>query len=552
LQITRRLRAQLAYASYKAANNIPHVSLRDLETQGQSQTASFNRTVVAKRRATGANNYYNKNASPKPTSAGTGLRRGESAVMAPPTSTSPGLTASTVIAGRSSHNDVASSQRSTGQAPNLFASILALPSMKQARTVHNPSDPPIPAPERSVQSPKSRVTKTSPRKDTARPPSKAKPTNKNAKPVVSPNKRRKKTSSADKGKEKQRSDDMDVDGEMDMKAAATLTSLFLHNRPSIAGSASSPRSSIDGSEAGSTYAQSLLSQSSTRITRQKQPPVSAAPSSSALPIEASFRSQTPPPSGSHRRQLSTPRAAPTDSEAANLMLFLATSPSPARATTKDAKDAAAYRALGPGPLRSKGRVLFQSNTTADRDPAGHEDTSTSTAGTSYRTTSTLSRGGENSFCSSISSIGSELGPSAVTSDSSDHQSQLLPAAQLPLPGSGIPTGKTDKPTSPSPKPGFVGIPGGGRNGNGDLATLDFNFHDFINSSPSPSRGADTEHSAGTTIARPNISLIADVGRKLFDEEQLRHMHLQAATTAGLGPPSGQDGRSLGTSIDVHM
>jgi len=556
-QITRRLRAQLAYASYKAAHNISHVSLRDLETRDQSQTASFNRTVVAKRRAAGANNYYNKNASPKPTSAGTGLRRGESAAMAPPTSTSsPRLTASTLTVGHPSHNDVASSLRNTGQAPNLFASILALPSMKQARTVRNPSDPPIPAPERSVQSPKSRVTKTSPRKDTARPSSKAKPTNKNAKSVVSPNKRRKKTSSADKGKEKQRSDDMDVDGEMDMKAAATLTSLFLHNRPSIAGSASSPRSSIDGSEAGSTYAHSLLSQSSTRVTRQKQkqPPVSTAPSSSALTIEASFRSQTPPPSGSHRRQVSTPRAAPTDSEAANLMLFLATSPSPARATTKDSKDGAAFRALGSGPLRSRGRVLFQSNTTADLDPAGHEDTSTSTAGTSYQTTSTLSRG-ENSFCSSISSIGSQLGPSAVTSDPSatTHHSQLLPAAQLPLPGSNLPTGKTDKPTSPSPKPAFVGIPGGGGNGNGDLASLDFNFHDFINSSsPSPSRGAGTEHSAGTTISRPNVSLIADVGRKLFDEEQLRHMHLQAATTAGLGPPSRQDGRSLGASIDVHM
>ena len=473
--------------------------------------------------------------------------------MAPPASTSsPRLPPSTITTGHLSHNDVASSQRNTGQAPNLFASILALPSTKQARTVHNPSDPPIPAPERSIQSPKSRVTKSSPRKDTARP-SKVKPTNKNAKSVVSPNKRRKKTSSTDKGKEKQRPDDMDVDGEMDMKAAATLTSLFLHNRPSIAGSASSPRSSIDDSEAGSTYSHSHLSQSSTRIVHQKQPPVSAAPSSSALILEPSFRSQTPPRSGSHRRQFSTPRAAPTDSEAANLMLFLATSPSPARATTKDSKDAAAFRALGSGPLRSKGRVLFQSNTTTDRDPAGHEDTSTSTAGTSYRTSSTLSRGGESSFCSSISSIGSQLGPSAVTTDCSAtvHQSQLLPAAQLPLPGSGIPTGRTGKPTSPSPKPSFVGFPSGGANGNGDLASLDFNFHDFINASPSPSR-AGTGHSAGTTVARPDVGLIADVGRKLFDGEQLHHMHLQAATSAAIRPPSRQDERPLGTSIDVHM
>jgi hypothetical protein len=311
-----------------------------------------------------------------------------------------------------------------------------------------------------------------------------------------------------------------------MKAAATLTSLFLHNRPSIAGSVSSPRSSIDGSEAGSTYSHSHFSQSSTRVVPQK-PPVSVAPSS-AMVVESSFRSQTPPSSGSHRRQLSTPRPAPTDSEAANLMLFLATSPSPARATTKDSKDAAAFRSLASGPLRSKGRVLFQSNPTADRDPARHEDMLTSTAGTSYRTSSTLSRGGEGSFNSSMSSIGSQLGPS-VTMDpaATTHHSQLLPAAPLPLPGSSIPNGKTDNPRSPSPKPGFVGIPSA--SGNGDL---DFNFHDFINASPSPARQGGTGHSAGIgdSVARPNVAMIADVGRKLFDGEQMRHMSY--ASTGG--------------------
>lgn len=518
-----------------------------MEAQSQNQTASFNRAVVAKRRAVGANNYYNKNASPKPTSAGTSLRRGESTVMAPPASTSsPRLPASTVSTGHSSHINVASSQRNMGQAPNLFTSILALPSTKQARTIHNPSDPPIPAPERSVQSPKSRIIKTSPRNAPARPSSKAKPTNKNAKAAVLPKGKRKKTASVDKGKQKQHSGDMDVDGEMDMKAAATLTSLFLHNRPSIAGSASSPRSSIDESEAGSTYSLSHFSQSSSRIIHQKPPPITAVPSASALNLEPNFRSQTPPPSGSHKRQLSTPRAAPTDSEAANLMLFLATSPSPARATTKESKDATAFRALASGPLRSKGRVLFQSNPTADRGPA-HEDTSTSTAGsTSNRTPSTLSRGAESSFCSSMSSIGSQLGPSAASS-ATLHQSQLLPAAPLPLPGYSVPSGKSDQ---PSPKPGFVGIPSEGGNGNGDLASLEFNFHDFINASPSPARGPGSG-SAGS-VARPDVGLIADVGRKLFDGEQLHHMHLQSGTSAGIRPSSREDDRPLRASIDVHM
>ena len=467
--------------------------------------------------------------------------------MAPPASTSPPrLPASTVNTGHSSHINVASSQRNMGQAPNLFTSILALPSTKQARTIHNPNDPPISAPERSVQSPKSRIIKTSTRNGSARPSSKAKPTNKKAKAAVLPKGRRKKTASVDKGKQKQRSNDMDVDGEMDMKAAATLTSLFLHNRPSIAGSASSPRSSIDGSEAGSTYSHSHFSQSSARIVHQKPPPISAIPPSSALNPEVNFRSETPPPSGSHKRQLSTPRAAPTDSEAANLMLFLATSPSPARATTRESKDAAAFRTLASGPLRSKGRVLFQSNPTADRGPA-HDDTSTSTAGsTSNRTPSTLSRGAESSFCSSMSSIGSQLGSSTVSS-ATTHQSQLLPAAPLPLPGFNIPTGESDQ---PSHKPGFVGIPSEGGNGNGDLASLEFNFHDFINASPSPSRGPG--NGSASSVARGNVGLMADMGRKLFDGEQSHHMHLQSASSAGIGPSSREDDRPLGASIDVHM
>jgi len=118
----------------------------------------------------------------------------------------------------------------------------------------------------------------------------------------------------------------------------------------------------------------------------------------------------------------------------------------------------------------------------------------------------LLRGAESSFCSSMSSIGSQLGPSAVSS-ATTHQSQLLPAAPLPLPGFSIPSGKSDH---PSPKPGFVGIPSEGGNGNGDLASLEFNFHDFINASPSPARGPGSG-SAGS-VARPNVGLIADVGR----------------------------------------
>ena len=83
-------------------------------------------------------------------------------------------------------------------------------------------------------------------------------------------------------------------------------------------------------------------------------------------------------------QYITPRPAPSDNGAADLMLFLATSPSPAR-SNKNTRDMAAYRALtgGSGPLRSKGRDLFPSPSATDR-PSGHEDVSAATVGiTSY-------------------------------------------------------------------------------------------------------------------------------------------------------------------------
>ncbi len=446
--------------------------------------------------------------------------------MAPPASTSrPHFSATTL--GQSNLNDAASNQRSTGQAPNLFASILALPSTKQARTIHNPNDPPIPAPERPTQSP--HVSKISHRNDPARSQSKAKRSSKPKKVTTSPNRRRKKTSSVDKGKAKQRSDNMDVDGEMDMKAAATLTSLFLHHRPSVGGSASSPRSSIDGSEIGSVHSYSHFSQSSARTSSQN---AAAAPSSSTLGIlaEPSFRSQTPPPSRS-QQQHTTPRAAPTDSEAADLMLYLATSPSPVRPKNKDT---AAYRTL----TGEKGRILFPSNSTTDQDPAE--------VNLPYREPSTLTRGSENSFLSSISSIGTDLGGSRSDVHGSEdtsstaaptHLPQLLPPVPLTLSTPSSPARR-----KPSPHLSITKVPGS--DGNGSSA-LEFNFHDFINASPSPSRGVSSGHAANASDAsayRPNLGLRADVGRKLFEEEQMRQA-MQAVVPR-------QQERTLGASIDL--
>lgn len=445
----------------------------------------------------------------------------------------------------SSYNEVASGSRNAAAVPNLYSSILAPPPAKQARTIHNPSDPPIPAPVRPT-TPKPRVPKSSIH-DGNHPQPKGRHSNKTSKAPVSPNRRKNKRASVDKGKQKQQSDDMDIDGDIDMKAAATLTSLFMHHRPSIAGG-TSPRSSIDGSEVSSVYSLSHFAQSSARTMSAGNPPapVSAASSTTTIVGDPGLRPQTPPPSG-FQAQHTTPRAAPTDTEAADLMLFLATSPSPARPANKDARDMAAYRALGggSGPLRSKGRVLFPSTSVTD-PPSGHEDVSASTAGTSYIQPA-LTRGGENSFTSSVSTIGTDFGggagsglgdgshgaPIAPANMSGPEPSQLLPPAPLPL----LPSAPAS-PTGRSPKAGFIGIAGGSSN----PMPLDFNFHEFINASPSP-RGPSQSHGGGGQ--KSSLGLRADIGRKLFEEEQMRHV---AVSTIGAG--NRQEDYSLSAGIDL--
>jgi hypothetical protein len=530
LQVTRALRARLSYASYKATHNIHHVPLRDLEaqTQTQSQTASFSRTIAAKRKAAGSNNYYNNPATQSPHGLGAGasaLRRGGSGTMPPPSTTSSPRTYYPAINGNAyattSNSDPGSSSRAPNPGQSLYSSILAPPPAKQARTIHNAGDPPIPAPSRPLASPKARATKPAARSiaEGTRAHAKSRPHDRTPGAASSPDRRKAKRASADKGKQKQNSTSMnvDVDGDVDMKAAATLTSLLLHHRPSITGNASSPRSSIDGSEAGSAYSYSHFAQSSARTTTATSPPapLSAGASTSTI-TESSFRNQTPPPT-ILSTNVTTPRPAPTDNEAANLMLFLATSPSPARPTTnKESRDLTAYRALsgGPGALRDKGRVLFPSG--AGGEPPGSEEP--------MRPAFPLVRGGDSSFNSSISSIGTDMG---VRGGNDAPLARTLSSHLLPPPSLPVPALRDVSARNPSPKPGFPQGP------------AEFNFNDFIHASPSPSRGTVGQGHNG------NLGLRAEVGRKLFEEEQMRH-GLSAAPSSG----KRQEERGLGAGIDL--
>lgn len=448
------------------------------------------------------------------------------------------------------HGETASSSRSgSNSAPSLYTSILAPPPTKQARTIHNVHDPPVPAPVRPAPSPRLRNTLKSPRVDHR---SHAKARHSDKKKVVnSPDRRKgKRTSAADKGKRRQHVGmEVDADGDVDMKAAATLTSLLYHHRPSIGGSTSSPRSSIDGSEAGSNYSYSHFAQSSARTTTVAGPPPSSTPPSSN-PAELPLRHTTPPSSSVPVAKQTTPRAVPTDkdSEAADLMLFLATSPSPARPSK--ARDQAAFQTLSGTSARPKGRVLFQANSVSDL-PTGE-----SAGGTgSLRPPSTLSRSGEGSFVSSVSSIGSELGANQNVASAPPVQAHppapaLTPAQLLPPPSlsSSIPTttsapNETELVAGRSPKPVTPGV------------SADFNIHEFINASPSsPSRALQPPKS--------NHGLRADIGRRLFEEEQMRQAaQAMSAVGAMIGNTEGSVGqgdekqgiahaRVLGPTIDI--
>lgn len=394
---------------------------------------------------------------------------------------------------------------SAGQ--SLFLSLLGPPPAKRARTIRNPQDPHVPAPVRPAGTPSSSRKGNGSRASINT--SVAERTRSHAK--GSKRDTRKKPRTAKKGKGKDPVNDVD-----DMKAAATLTSLLMHSRPSGAVSASSPRSSVSGrSEAGSAY--SHLALSSTRS------------------VDHPNQTPSPPmkPTGLTPKT-KRPRPAATDSEAAELMMFLATSPSPARANAARDRDAEAYRALSGG-AGLKGRVLFSGAPEESR---------------------MLHREATGSFASTVTAFSDSGAPSEAkkADDVMDVEMDVTP----PTPVTSHPPQLLAPPISPPVSPHLPhslraaalhhGFPGGkpfeflpteSRQNNaphtpGNVA---FNLNEFINVSPSPA----TPRSASAMV-----SSRMDVGRKLFaDEHQMKGI---------IVPDSGRPGNPnrgsyLGAGID---
>uniref|UniRef100_A0A0W0FGP1 Uncharacterized protein n=1 Tax=Moniliophthora roreri TaxID=221103 RepID=A0A0W0FGP1_MONRR len=464
---------------------------------------------------------------------------------------------SNVINGHTSTSQlVAGSSSSTVDPPNtqtLFTSLLAPPPPTQARTILNANDPPIPAPVRPAPSPrvvrntKPKIARSIAEGTRAQAKNRESPsTASTAVVTASPNNKRKgkRPAATEKGgpakrrKENKRGNAVDADGDLDMEAAATLTSLLLHHRPSIA---SSPRSSVDGGAmsdgAGST--QSQAPSFSSAYSQGTARGVASAMSSTTLTDDRGIesRSRTPPLPGSKTPVAGNTPRPPTDkdNEAADLMLYLATSPSPARPTNKDSKDLAAFRALGGGGgVRPKGRVLFPShNSSAGEPPASQRERGHAPA--------LLSRNDGGSFHSSISSIGSEMSvhsqydrpPSRSSQQAQQSQGNLLPPATVSL-----------APSSPLRREMERSPPRAGGNSAGGSTTPggpdNFNFSEYINASPiaSPVRGgAPPAHHGGSLAVGKGLGLRADVGRKLFEEEQMR-----------LGLSSGGSGGNFGSTI----
>ncbi|KAH9177376.1 hypothetical protein EDB89DRAFT_1880796, partial [Lactarius sanguifluus] len=353
-KLTRGLRARLSYATYKAKHDVARLPISELESRAGSGVL-----------ATWTPSARNYNDSPViqgnsiTNTSGGSVRKG---VMAPPAI----IPSSTPRIRQASPGKRESASANAAQ--SLYASILAPPPAKRARTIHNPEDPPVPAPARMTNG-TSRHRKQHTRANTRTgKETKRKEASKGGR--TSGQHRDVKASNAD------RSQDVDVD----MKAAATLTHLLRHSRSSITSlGAVSPRSSLSaGSDVGSSHSLSQFAQSSARTATTQ----TSLTLSQESPQAGSLARPATPPRGSDARLTSrtgshpdggSASASATDQEAIKLLYFLHESPSPARPSTvrnRDSQDVAPFGTLSKNP--AQGRVLFPTASGGPSDmPSAH-------------------------------------------------------------------------------------------------------------------------------------------------------------------------------------
>ncbi|KAI9000432.1 hypothetical protein BD414DRAFT_405401 [Trametes punicea] len=565
-KLALNLRTRLTYANFKVKNNSANNTLLDLDSQ-LSTAAKHSPNGKTPSKSTNAAHFMNPG-SPGGTAAQSSRSAARRGSMAPP----PPVTASA--------------------AQSLFSSLLAPPPAKRARTIHNPNDPPVPAPEKGIEHARSPLRPTKvPRTPDSHAKSKAKKGAKDKAGAPSPAK--------GKGRAKQRvtaqgsfEPQMESygEGDIDVEAAKTLTHFLLAHRPSVSATAGSPRSSISaGSDAGSTQSFPHYTQSATRTMAgssvQESPFGTLDLGSTATPPHSPALSQQSPALShamAHRQSMAqgsnlrpegsgTPKMTPRDrvgsvedTDAAGMLLLMATSPSPARPTTsrdRDARDAAAFHALRGGGSGLKGRVLFPSYGGGEGGDSGHSRT--------------LSREMSGSFAS-ISSVTTEpvsprtvpgrrameqprtQYPSGGQSGSSAGGSQLdvpgLPTVTPPTPTEQDPAQVL--PTAPaSPRSGGqTPQPGSQAGGSADIKPFlpphtpnaSFSLSDYVNVSPSPAAALHAQSRPSSTHPPP--------GRRLFDEHAAsqgspsRHPHHPTLPPPSSPSPSQKSGLSAGVDL----
>ncbi|KAI0367958.1 hypothetical protein BV20DRAFT_949084 [Pilatotrama ljubarskyi] len=560
-QLALNLRARLAYANFKVKNNTTSNTL--LEPDPQLHAAARH-TPNGRTPSKPTNvHLFGIPGSPSPgQSSRSGARRGS---MAPP----PPVTASA--------------------AQSLFSSLLAPPPAKRARTIHNPDDPPIPAPEKAIEHARSPLR---PAKVARTPDSHAKSKSKKS----AKDKAGAPSSAKGKGKARQRvSADGSFtqhaeafgEGDIDVEAAKTLTHFLLQHRPSVSTTAESPRSSVSaGSDIGSTQSFPHYAQSATRTVPGSQGSPFVAPDmgSAATPPHSPALSQASPALShaiAHRQGIQqgsnlrpegsgTPKMTPRervgsveDTDAAGMLLLMATSPSPARPTTtrdRDARDAAVYQALRGGGSGLKGRVLFPSYGGGEEGRGGAHSR-------------TLSREMSGSFGSISSAMTEPVSPRTIPGRRTAEHPQAPPPAtgQGGSAGDGrldVPMFPTITPPTPTDQTSAQLLPAppssprqtSGRRHPQSVAqaasTADnkpfpphtpnasFSLSDYVNVSPSP---------AATMQAQPrqpqNVTA-SQLARRLFEEHQAPSSPTRRSHHPPPSSPSPSQKSGLSAGVDI--
>lgn len=543
-QLTRGLRARLSYATFKATHNIAHLRIGDLESHVKDDalaTWSPSRNNYGDGLAAQGNNTAHLSSG--------SARRG---AMAPPT-TIPSSTSRSHQASPGKRESM-----SANAAQSLYASILAPPPAKRARTIHNPEDPPVPAPARMTNG-SSRNRKRSSRPEGtrgthSRTASESQPYSSVAEHTrahTRTGKDPKRKNAVRGGKAGNQHHDANTsnvesshDVDVDMKAAATLTRLFHHSRNSITSlSAVSPRSSISASsDVGSSHSLSQFAQSSARTTTAQ----TSLASSQELSQTGSIARPATPPRSSDTRLGSRSNSFPdggsrsaTDQEAIKLLYFLHESPSPARSSIvrgRDGQEAMPPRTLSENSdLKAQGRVLFGSGGSSDIPSAYRmltRDNSSSSVASSAAmdpTSRPLTRQPTLVIDPPVGDV--ELPQHSDPSISAASNTDTPPVTKV-TPPTPIELSQTTELLPPPSSPQRAAQALSSAQSLSPLTehkahnatpatpgTYTFNLNDFINVSPSPAGPHRT-----TAPYKQNLSSIRPAGgRKLFADEQAENL-----------------------------